>query len=316
MQFVKEILTNLCATTCKEYEVVIVDAGSNEDCALIIEDFSSKISINYTYVNEVNIPDAKRLAVSRAQGQYLIFIGTDTILPPEYLSNLDDVLDIKDADIVLGGIKNGKGFTDVQRGYYFTSRLPWINHEVVKELPFNLRPSARELNLVVKKSVVQDDKVIAALKYNSLTIWSELRKSGYQVKISPRLQLLYRGTVGTDTIVKSMFNLGLSNGRIFGKNAHLFAGEHIIAAFTAIAFLFTVLMILPLSLAVLLPWLAVLIFLVIDTLVNTKHFLTAITSVWATSVSYLAYGFGYSSAIFTLRPVIRKKGSARVVYWL
>ena len=82
---VDELLESLCSQTFKDFEVVIVEDGSQKPCKDVCDKYADILDLHY-YLKENSGPGQSRnYGVERAQGEYVIILDSDVVLPNGYL---------------------------------------------------------------------------------------------------------------------------------------------------------------------------------------------------------------------------------------
>lgn len=108
--------------TCKDWELIVTDDGSNEDCAKSIE----KLLENHTKVTIIHkhnegVSKARNVAVERASGNYLLFVDADNTLPLDALDTYLEAIDTE-TELIIGlsvlgdrRIENGKDIIAIKK---------------------------------------------------------------------------------------------------------------------------------------------------------------------------------------------------------
>lgn len=87
---IRELLESLSKQDFKEdFEVVIVEDGSQEDSGGIVKGFGDRLWISYYYKENSGPGDSRNFGMERAQGNYFIILDSDCILPPQYLGEVN-----------------------------------------------------------------------------------------------------------------------------------------------------------------------------------------------------------------------------------
>ena len=82
---VDELLQSLTEQTLKDMEVIIVEDGSSQPCENIVHRYAGKLQLRY-YTKENSGPGQTRnFGAEHSQGEYLIFLDSDCVLPPDFL---------------------------------------------------------------------------------------------------------------------------------------------------------------------------------------------------------------------------------------
>ena len=89
---VDELLQSLTQQTFKDMEVIIVEDGSSLPCEDVVHRYAGKLQLRY-YKKENSGPGQTRnYGAERSQGEYLIFLDSDCVLPSGFLQAVDDNL--------------------------------------------------------------------------------------------------------------------------------------------------------------------------------------------------------------------------------
>jgi glycosyltransferase involved in cell wall biosynthesis len=120
-----ELLGSLAAQILKSFEAVIVEDGSTIRSDEVIVKFSSLFPIHYFDRPKSGPSRARNFGISRAKGDYLIFVDSDCILPPGYLACIDEFLDKSPLDFFGGPDRAAPVFNSTQKAisYAMTSFL-------------------------------------------------------------------------------------------------------------------------------------------------------------------------------------------------
>ncbi len=84
----KELLESMSTQTLLDFEVIIVDDGSKNNLNKAIEQFKDQLHLHYFYKNNEGASLARNFGAKYAQGEYLLFIDSDCILPNNYIENI------------------------------------------------------------------------------------------------------------------------------------------------------------------------------------------------------------------------------------
>ena len=122
---VDELLQSLTEQTLKDMEVIIVEDGSSLPCENVVHRYADKLQLRY-YTKENSGPGQTRnYGAEHSQGEFLIFLDSDCVLPPDFLKEVDKELNNKECDAWGGPDRAHESFTSVQKAisYSMTSFL-------------------------------------------------------------------------------------------------------------------------------------------------------------------------------------------------
>ena len=94
----------------KDFEVIVIDDGSNETCAKNIDYLSKKFFTRYRVIHTANngVSKARNLGIKYATGNYITFVDGDDIICPCMLMDAYQVLQKYDLDILYGMLQSVK----------------------------------------------------------------------------------------------------------------------------------------------------------------------------------------------------------------
>ena len=86
---VDELLASLCSQTLTDFEVIIVEDGSKNPCKDVCDKYASILDLHYYYKENSGPGQSRNYGVERAQGEYVIILDSDVVLPAAYLKNVE-----------------------------------------------------------------------------------------------------------------------------------------------------------------------------------------------------------------------------------
>ena len=116
---VDELLESLSNQTLKDFEVIIVEDGSVKTCKDVCDKYADILVLHY-YAKENSGPGQSRnYGAERANGEWLIILDSDVVLPEGYLEAVDQ--EIKDGIAAFGGPDAAHpSFTPVQKAISYS----------------------------------------------------------------------------------------------------------------------------------------------------------------------------------------------------
>ena len=92
---VDELLESLCSQTFKDFEVVIVEDGSQKPCKDVCDKYADILDLHY-YLKENSGPGQSRnYGVERAKGEYVLILDSDVVLPNGYLEKVNSSVECR-----------------------------------------------------------------------------------------------------------------------------------------------------------------------------------------------------------------------------
>lgn len=103
-KYINECLKSIENQTCKDFELIIVDDGSTDNCSEICKTFSSK-NRNFRYFRKENggLSSARNFGIRKAYGTIIGFIDSDDYIDINYVKSINDVFNNFDVDCCVFG---------------------------------------------------------------------------------------------------------------------------------------------------------------------------------------------------------------------
>lgn len=105
-KYLHKCIESILEQSYKDYELILVDDGSPDDCPDICDFYAEQYS-NIIVIHKENggLSDARNAGIKIARGEYITFIDSDDYVDQNYLITLISLLEKYDADISVTGIK-------------------------------------------------------------------------------------------------------------------------------------------------------------------------------------------------------------------
>jgi GT2 family glycosyltransferase len=104
----------------KDFEIVIVEDGSNLDSKKIINFFKEELNISYYFKDNSGPGDSRNFGMRKAKGNYFIILDSDCILPEDYMLSLMSNLKNNYFDCFGGVDDSHKSFSNFQKAVSFS----------------------------------------------------------------------------------------------------------------------------------------------------------------------------------------------------
>lgn len=103
----------------EQYELLVVDNGCRDGTSELLESLRMRCALRTFRVPEnVGISAARNLAIRSAQGQYVVLVSDDLIVPPDFLGTHLETLRNYPGCWVVGGLQQLPSLTDTPFGRY------------------------------------------------------------------------------------------------------------------------------------------------------------------------------------------------------
>ncbi|OAV68702.1 Poly-beta-1,6-N-acetyl-D-glucosamine synthase [Bacteroidales bacterium Barb4] len=303
---VKELLDSLTAQTAADFEVIIVEDGSDVKCEDIVKAYSNKLPVTYYYIPNRGPGLARNYGAAKAGGEYLIVLDSDCILPPDYIKSLCKEIQATNADAFGGPDKASDSFTNIQKAinysmtsFFTTGGIRGGGKKLDKFYP-------RSFNMGIRRSVFEELGGFSKMRFGEDIDFSiRIYKAGYKVSLFPSAWVYHKRRTDWRKFYKQVYNSGIARINLFMKHPESLKLVHLLPA----AFTLGVLLLLAGSVFCVWSLTPLLLYAVIvctDSAIRNKSLPVGILSIPSSYIQLIGYGCGFLSAVW--HRLICKKG--------
>lgn len=146
-RYLPACLDSLLVQTHSDFEIILVNDGSNDGSSEIIEDYVAENPERIRSFAKPNggLADARNYGIDRANGHYLAFVDGDDMVTPDMLARTYERALSCEADLVVCGIEN---FSDGESGgtYYPEPDMTVFGHSLAQDPRLLYRVDASACN--------------------------------------------------------------------------------------------------------------------------------------------------------------------------
>ena len=312
-QEVDELLESLCVQTLKDFEVVVVEDGSTEKCDTVCEKYKDRLALSYHFKPNSGPGPSRNFGAERSQGEYLIILDSDVIVPENYLETVQQELDREPCDAFGGPDRAHASFTPIQKAinYSMTSFFTTGGIRGGKKKMDKFYP--RSFNLGIRKNVYEALGGFAPMRYGEdIDLSTRIFNGGYSCRLFPEAFVYHKRRVKFISFFRQVKHSGEARIVLKDKYPETFKLVHLLpAAFVVGNALLVLACLVHLILAVILTgrfswwallWLAPILLyammVFVDSLIKNKNLKVALLSVPAAYCQLFGYGLGFIGAFF------------------
>ncbi|MEP5104728.1 MAG: glycosyltransferase family A protein, partial [Ekhidna sp.] len=117
---VDELLRSLVKQTFTDFEVLVIEDGSNNRCDSVVDNYKSKLNISYYFKENSGQGFTRNYGFERADGEWLIVFDSDCLIPGDYLAIVDDYIKRHKIEAFGGPDRAHETFTSVQKAISYS----------------------------------------------------------------------------------------------------------------------------------------------------------------------------------------------------
>lgn len=102
IKYIEKTTESIVSQAFNNYEVIIVDDGSNDNSAKVAEEILKQYSISYQLITQKNmgLSGARNTGIRNSKGKYICFVDSDDIIHPAHLSTMFSLAEENDLKLV------------------------------------------------------------------------------------------------------------------------------------------------------------------------------------------------------------------------
>ncbi len=213
---VDELLESLCRQTVKDFEVVIVEDGSEKPCKEVCQRYEERLDLKYFMKRNSGPGQSRNYGAERAKGEYLIVLDSDVVLPEGYLKAVDDELGREPADAFGGPDCAHESFTETQKAisYSMTSFFTTGGIRGGKKKLDKFYP--RSFNMGIRRDVYLRLGGFSKMRFGEDIDFSiRIFKAGYRCRLFPEAWVWHKRRTDMRKFFRQVYNSGIARINLF-----------------------------------------------------------------------------------------------------
>ncbi|PVW16536.1 glycosyltransferase [Marixanthomonas spongiae] len=297
---VKELLESFVTLDySKPYEIVIVEDGSSSTSKAVVDAFSETLNIAYFYKENSGPGLSRNYGMQRAKGDYFIILDSDCLLPSHYLATVDHFLKNNFYDCYGGADAAHESFSNLQKAinYAMTSFFTTGGIRGSKKSVSNFEP--RSFNMgISKKAFIETGGFGTIHPGEDPDLSQRIAKNGFKTTFIPHAYVYHKRRISWQKFYVQVKKFGLV--RPILNKWHPQASK--ITFWFPLCFVLFTLGSIVLSIVVnwmlLLPLIAYLLLIVIDSSLKNKSLAIGLLSVVALFIQFFGYGLAFLKSTY------------------
>lgn len=174
---IKRTLLSVLKQTFSSYEVIVVNDGSSDSTANILQEFSAYSQVTVIHQINAGVSAARNSGMQQASGEYVLFLDADDWVDDNFLMIFKQNLDAwpaESVDLMVGNLNDNRVGKVSQAGFFSQEDIPYVLGEL--EMSDNIgylhnkcyrRQIIEELNLRFLEGISMSEDLLFNLKFFS-----------------------------------------------------------------------------------------------------------------------------------------------------
>ena len=213
---VDELLDSLTRQSETDFEVVVVEDGSAMPCKDVCEKYAQKLRIQYFTKPNSGPGQTRNYGVERAQGDYVLILDSDVVLPEGYLAAVSAELQRDPADAFGGPDRAHESFTETQKAisYSMTSFFTTGGIRGGKKKLDKFYP--RSFNMGIRRDVYLRLGGFSKMRFGEDIDFSiRIFKAGCRCRLFPEAWVWHKRRTDMRKFFRQVYNSGIARINLF-----------------------------------------------------------------------------------------------------
>ncbi len=290
---VDELLQSLCEQTVKDFEVLIVEDGSIKPCKDVCEKYANILDLHY-YTKENSGPGQSRnYGAERANGEYIIILDSDVVLPAAYLQAIDESLRQYPCEAFGGPDATHPSFTPIQKAisYSMTSFFTTGGIRGGKAKLDKFYP--RSFNMGIRRDIYLQLGGFSKMRFGEDIDFSyRIVEAGHKPRLFPNAWVWHKRRTDFRKFFRQVYNSGIARINLEKRHPGTMKPVHLLPTVFTLGVIL-LLLITPLWPIACTPIILYSVIICLDSSIKNRSLYVGLLSIPAAFVQLMGYGLGF-----------------------
>ena len=314
---VDELLSSLLNQTFTDFEVLIVEDGSQKPCDEVCKKYADRLDLHYFMKPNSGPGQSRNYGAERAKGEYLLILDSDVVLPKGYLNAIEEELKREPADAFGGPDAAHESFTDTQKAisYSMTSFFTTGGIRGGKKKLDKFYP--RSFNMGIRRDVYMELEGFSKMRFGEDIDFSiRIFKAGKRCRLFPEAWVWHKRRTDFRKFYRQVYNSGIARINLYKKYPESLKLVHLLPMVFTVGIIFLTLLLciglffsfapslssaskaigIFLCICAIIPVLLYSLLILLDSTIQNKSIKIGFLSIRAAFVQLMGYGFGFLKA--------------------
>ncbi|MCH7398744.1 glycosyltransferase [Belliella sp. DSM 107340] len=231
-QEIHELLNSLLAQEEKDFEVIIIEDGSEFTCSHIVEEFQELLNVRYLFIANVGQGFARNYGMKQAFGNYFVLFDSDCIIPSSYFSLLKSAIIDRKLDAFGGPDAAGHDFSDFQKAMNYSMTSVFTTGGIRGKLKDPSKYQARGYNMGLSKEAFEcSEGFVDPNKGEDIELSIRLKKLGYKLELVEEAFVYHKRKNTIWNFFKQSFSFGQNRINVSRYHPEAIKLIHLMPAF-------------------------------------------------------------------------------------
>lgn len=206
---IRELLQSLTKQTFTDFEVIIVDDGSDNPCKLVAESFREELQVRYFWIENIAQGFARNFGMNLANGDYFVLFDSDCIIPTQYFKGLNKAIKTRKLDAHGGPDAAEENFSDFQKAINYSMTSLLTTGGIRGKLKDPAKYQARGFNMGLSKKAFEATKgFVDPNRGEDIELSMRLKKMGFRLELVEEAFVYHKRKNTWQSFFKQSYSFG------------------------------------------------------------------------------------------------------------
>lgn len=297
-----ELFESLALQSEMDFEVILIEDGSEFTCEKVVEKFKAKFPVQYLYQENQGQGFARNNGMKIAKGDFFVILDSDVILPQDYLCHLKRAVNSRKLDAFGGPDAADQNFTPLQKAMDFAMTSFLTTGGIRGKLKDPTKFQARGFNMGVSREVFnQTGGFLDPNRAEDIELSIRTKKAGFRLELVQEAFVYHKRKNTLKSFAYQAFSFGRNRVNVSRFHPEAIQPVHLMPVFFL---LFCVSMLFTQAVAKSIFWMQLLIIgtwsilILVSASQKSKSLKSGILSLITSFVQLLSYGMGLIWELF------------------
>lgn len=309
---VMECLESLTHQTFKNFEVIIADGTPVKSLEEVAVPFKEKLNLQFLYEEFIGVSEARNMGYEQANGEYIIFLDSDCIIPQGYMEKVDSFLAKNPLDLFGGPDAADESFTPLQKAISYAMTSIFTTGGIRGKKTHMGKYHPRSFNMGMRKEVFKAVDGYSDLKCGEdVDLSIRIIKAGFKSGLIEEAYVYHKRRTDIKQFFKQVYRFGAARINLFLRHKEELKITHLfpLAFISGLVFSLLMLLVVPSLGKILLSlYFIYLSIIFVHSSIENKSISIGFLSIITVLVQFSGYGLGMLKNAFAVFILGKKEG--------
>ncbi len=216
---IRELLDSLCMQSEGGFEVVVVEDGSEVRSEDIVQGYADRLEVRYFEKPNSGPGQSRNYGAERATGDFLIFLDSDCIIPPQYVQAVQSFLASNPVDAFGGPDRADDSFTPIQKAINYSMTALFTTGGIRGNAKSVEKFHPRSFNMGYTREVFEATGGFAKMRFGEdIDMSIRMMNAGFSTALIPEAYVYHKRRSTFRQFYKQVHNSGIARINLYKRH--------------------------------------------------------------------------------------------------